>query len=402
MRQPTDPLPSDTGPVELAELDVSDPDEARRLLAMAQARHPWAQTPHGPLLLRYHDVAAMLHDPALDQLGLGLLAMNGVTDGPLYEWWSRIMFANEGARHHQLRVVARGWLSPKRLEALRAPLAAACREIVAGLPRRTEVDLAASVAAPLPMTAICLLLGVDRDDVEGLGAATTEIGMAFGLFDADEHRRIVGALDALLLWGEQVLRTARPGTLARSIADAATSGAVDDEDALALIVNLLFAAQDTTRFLIANSLWSLGRHPEWWEALHGARTTAAAVVEETLRFQPPATGIIRVATAATTVGGLEIAPGDVVSGSLWAAGRDPMVHEHADRFDPDRSAPPTLSFGHGVHYCIGAALARLEATVAIEALVAGDAAVAIDWENGRMREGRSAITGIERLMAVLS
>jgi cytochrome P450 len=401
MRLRTEAPSSGEGPVDVGDLDFSDPDKTRRLLAMAQARHPWAQTLYGPLLLRYRDVAALLHDPALDQLGLGLLAMSGVTDGPLYEWWSRIMFANEGARHRQLRDVARGWLTPKRLEELRAPLVDACEEVVAGLPRRTEVDLAAAVAAPVPMTAICLLLGVDRDDVEALGAATTDLGMAFGLFDADEHRRILEALSALLRWGEEVLRTSRPGTLARSIADAARSGAVDDEDALALIVNLLFAAQDTTRFLIANALWSLGRHPEWWDALHDGRTTAAAVIEETLRFRPPATGVIRVATAATTIGALELAPGDLVSGSLWAAGRDPLVHEHPDRFDPERAGPPTLSFGHGAHYCIGAALARLEATVAIEALVAAEAAVAIDWENGRMRKGRSAITGIERLMAVL-
>lgn len=390
-----------SGPADLRDLDWLEGDEAHRRLAGAMARHDWAHASTGPIVLRYDGVGTVLASRDLDELGVGLLKLSGVTGGVLYEWWTRIMFANEGERHRELRDVARSWLTPRRVEALAQPVRDATRATLDSLPQGERVDLAAAIASPIPAAAICMLLGVDTGEVEQLGEATTDVGLAFGLFDEDEHRRIVAALEVLLEWGDRALRSSEQGTLARAIRDAAAAGDVVWDDAVALIANLLFAGQDTTRFLIANALWLLGRYPDVWEQLVRGKLTAANVVEETLRFQPPASGVIRVATAPVTIGTLRLDAGDVVEASLWSAGRDPAVYEDPQTFRPGLDRAPTLSFGRGRHYCLGAALARLDATVVLDEIAHRCPRLEIDWEQVRWRGGTAAITGVEELPAVL-
>jgi cytochrome P450 len=390
-------------PVDLRQLgDARSIDEEHGLLGVAREHHRLGTDELGPILLRHADVAALLHDPAFEQLGLGLLEFNGVIDGPLYEWWSQIMFANEGERHRRLRKAVRVWLTPKRVADLAGPVESATREILAGLSVGEEFDLADRVANPIPIMAISALLGVDTDQVAELGNATTDIGMAFGFFGADGRRRIEAAVAVLLDWGEEALRCTRPGTLARSIAQADGAGELEHVEAVALIANLLFAAHDTTRFLLANAFWELGRNPEVWDRLAAGAITAADVVEETLRFQPPAIGTIRIARAQTHVGGLDVAPGDLVGASLWSAARDPRVYDNPDVFDPVPRHTPLLSFGHGVHYCIGASLARLEARVVLDTVVSMCPNLSISSDRARSRPDGAAITGIDHLPARLS
>ncbi len=261
-------------------------DDAFELLASAREQHPWAATPMGPELLRHAEVEALLVSPELDQTGMSLMEFNGVTEGLLHDWWSMIMFASEGEQHRRLRSAVRGWLTPRRLSELEDPIRDACEGLMAGLPRGTRVDLAQTLAAEVPLTAVCLLLGVDVDGVAVLGSAATDVGMAFGVFDKDERRQIEAALEVLLEWAERTLAEARPGTLAASIAESADGGALSRQESEALVANIVFAAQDTTRFLIANTLWLLGRNPSVLTDLRHGRTPASAVVEESLRFLP--------------------------------------------------------------------------------------------------------------------
>jgi cytochrome P450 len=353
----------------------------------------------GPVLLRHADVATVLHNPSFEQLGLTLMEYNGVTSGPLHEWWAQIMFANEGDRHARLRAAVRGWLTPRRVGEVADPVRAATTEIVAALPAGEWFDLAAAIADPIPVIGICELLGVDADRVTELGNATTEVGMAFGIFDADERRRIEVALETLLAWADDALASARPDTLAHSIAQDARCGRIDRAEAVTLVTNLLFAAHDTTRFLLANACYELGRNPTVWDDLVTGRTDAADVAEETARFQPPATGTSRIATRRTRIGGLDVEPGQIVGVSLWSAARDPRVHHDPDRFVPGRREAPLLSFGHGAHYCIGAALARVEATTVLRTLATTCPGLEIDSANARQRPGGAAITGIDHLPA---
>ncbi len=111
--------------------------------------------------------------------------------------------------------------------------------------------------------------------------------------------------------------------------------------------------------------------------------------------------MIRVATASVRFGTLELQAGDVVEASLWSAGRDPAVYEDPQMFRPGLDRVPTLSFGRGRHYCLGAALARLEATLVLDEIAQRCPRLAIGWERARMRGGTAAITGVEELPAVL-
>lgn len=388
-------------PVDLREHEAGHRsfDEEHALLGTAREHHPWGQGIMGPVLLRHADVATVLHDPSFEQLGLTLMTYNGVTSGPLHEWWARIMFANEGERHDRLRSVVRGWLTPRRVAAVADPVREATTDVVAAATAGEWFDIGASVANRIPIIGICELLGVDADRVAHLGDATTEVGMAFGIFDSEERRRIEAALETLLTWADEALTTARPDTLAHSIGQAAVGGRVDRSEAIALIANLLFAAHDTTRFLVANACYELGRHPAVWADLVAGRTDAADVTEETARFQPPATGTSRIATRRVRIGELDIEPGEIVGVSLWSAARDPRVHHDPDRFAPGRREAPLLSFGHGAHYCVGAALARVETTTVLRTLARTCPGLEFDSARARQRPGRAAITGIEHLPA---
>ena len=127
---------------------------------------------------------------------------------------------------------------------------------------------------------------------------------------------------------------------------------------------------ETTVNLIANAILALLRHPVQWAALGADGTRVPAVIEETLRYDPPVQMVGRIAAEDMTIAGIDVPAGDVMMLLLAAAQRDPAEFERPDDFDPDRGTLRHLGFGRGAHYCLGAPLARLEASVALSALTA--------------------------------
>jgi cytochrome P450 len=141
------------------------------------------------------------------------------------------------------------------------------------------------------------------------------------------------------------------------------------EDEIVATCNLLLiAGHETTVNLIANGALAMLRHPEHWAALGQDSSRASAIVEETLRYDPPVQLVARVAGADMNIGGARIPQGDTMMLLLAAAHRDPAVTERPDEFDPTRNSVRHLAFGLGPHFCLGAPLARLEATVALSAV----------------------------------
>src|SRR5690606_3058593 len=136
------------------------------------------------------------------------------------------------------------------------------------------------------------------------------------------------------------------------------------------LVLLLVAGNETTTTLIGNAVLELIAHPEAEKRLRDDPALVPTAIDEVLRFSSPVQFDPRRATRATTLRGVEIEPGDYVLCWLGSANRDERVFERPDVFDPGRTRTPHLTFGFGVHYCLGANLARLEARVAIEALLA--------------------------------
>ena len=132
---------------------------------------------------------------------------------------------------------------------------------------------------------------------------------------------------------------------------------------------LLFAGHETTTNLLANALYHLARHPDELDRLRRDPSLYPTAVEEILRFDNPAHGLTRLAKTATEIGGVRVAAGERIFAFVTAANRDPAMHVDPDRLDVGRDPNRHLSFGLGIHFCLGAPLARLEAMVALPRLV---------------------------------
>jgi cytochrome P450 len=143
-----------------------------------------------------------------------------------------------------------------------------------------------------------------------------------------------------------------------------------EDEIVSTCVLLLVAGHETTVNLIGNAILAMLRQPLQWAALGADATRAAAVIEETLRYDPPVQMVGRNAASNMAIAGIEVAEGDVMMLLLAAAQRDPAEFDRPDTFDPDRGTLRHLGFGRGAHYCLGAPLARLEAGVALSALTA--------------------------------
>ncbi|GAB3216739.1 cytochrome P450 [Mycolicibacterium hippocampi] len=239
-------------------------------------------------------------------------------------------------------------------------------------------DAITGLAYPLPVAVICRLLGVPLADEPEFSAASALLAQSLDPFvtvtgQADggfEERMQAG------LWLRDYLRQLiasrrrDPGEdLMSGLIGVEESGdQLTEEEIVATCNLLLIAGHETTVNLIANAILALLRDPPQWAALAADSSRVGAVIEETLRYDPPVQLIGRIAGEDMTIGESTVPKGDNMLLLLAAAHRDPAAFEQPDRFDPDRSTIRHLGFGKGPHFCLGAPLARLEATVALSAL----------------------------------
>ena len=280
--------------------------------------------------------------------------------------------------HTRLRRLVSKAFVPKVVKALEPDIAALVDGLLDGA--QSPFDAIAGLAYPLPVAVICRLLGVPVEDEPRFRAASGLLAQSLDPFltitgapgDGVEERLQAG------LWLRDYLRELiaerrrAPGEdLMSALVGVEESGDVLTEDEIVATCNLLLVAgHETTVNLIANAILALLRHPAQWAALAADPGRAAVVIEETLRYDPPVQLIGRVAGEDMTIGAVTIPQGDNMLLLLAAAHRDPAAVERPDDFDPDRDVIRHLGFGKGPHFCLGAPLARLEATVALTALTA--------------------------------
>ncbi|MEV0761738.1 cytochrome P450 [Nocardia sp. NPDC050435] len=287
----------------------------------------------------------------------------------------RSMFSVDGPEHRRLRLKTTQALSRKRLEDLRPTIESITAELLDDLEKAGEagvVDLKTVFAYPLPMRVIGKLMGVNPADENLL------LGWYKKFFSVmtpqDERLRVIGELD--VYFTEMVrAKTATPGDDLTSALIQATDGGepLTEAEVIGNLKALVAAGHETTVSLLVNAVRALLAHPEQLAALHSGDREWAAAIEETLRFDGPVSHLLmRFATEDITIGDLVIEKGDGVVMSYRAIGRDTDLHgADADEFDLTRpTAPRNMSFGYGPHICPGAALARLEAAIALPALFA--------------------------------
>jgi cytochrome P450 len=365
----------------VATIDVLDPALwADPHGALARAEGPVARTTDGqPMLLRYADVDEALRHPGLATFSVpSLLDHNGIADGPLREWCELLMLSLEGDDHARLRGLVSRAFTPRRVETARAGVRAFVRDLLDRADGR--IDWVHDVAHELPVWVVCEMLGVPSDDRHLFKEWTVDLALAFAnVLTDDERARAEHALTSLYAYVRALVASRRAAAGASDGPDDLLGALVETShedqrlsgtELEAMVVNLLQGGHETTRSALSIALATLLDQPAQLDRLHGDPSLVPNAVEELLRYESPTFSTMRVARSEpVTIGPVTLEPGQPVHLSLLAANRDPDRFERADVLDVGRTDVRHVSFGYGVHHCIGAALARLELQEALAELV---------------------------------
>lgn len=292
--------------------------------------------------------------------------------------------------HTRLRKLVSKAFAPKVVNALQPDITAMVDGLLDQIAERGHFDVIGDLAYPLPVAVICRLLGVPLEDEPMFSQASALLAEALDPFVA-----ITGAPSGKFEERMQAIRWLRgyfhelierrrsdPGDdlLSGLIAVEESGDQLTEEEIVSTCNLLLIAGHETTVNLIANAILAMLRHPEQWAALGADAGRASAVVEETLRYDPPVQLAGRNALEDMVIGDTTMIKGDTMMVLLAAAQRDPAEYDRPDTFDPDRGTLRHLGFGRGAHYCLGAPLARLEAGVALSAVTARFPGARLDSE----------------------
>ncbi|MGH3945625.1 MAG: cytochrome P450 [Pseudonocardiaceae bacterium] len=282
--------------------------------------------------------------------------------------------------HTRLRRLMHPLFTARRIERLRPMVSKLARDLVAQFAHTGQADLVAELALPLTVGVLCELAGLPPGDLERFGPWVRDVHQTEG--GADAGRRMVEAIQAMDAYlagviGARRLRAGRSrGTPADVLTElacpSAATGRLGDDELIALGRDLLVGGYESTKNLIAGGMLALLTHPGPMAELLADPTLVPLAVEELLRYAPPFPRMEqRYATADIEVGGALISRGEPVIADLFAANRDPARFPDPDRLTIADSARGQLSFGPGTHHCLGAAVARLEAEVAVQTLLTG-------------------------------
>ncbi|MGW1198265.1 cytochrome P450 family protein [Streptomyces sp. NPDC002536] len=330
---------------------------------------------------RHEELKEFLADP---DVAKGACHFTALREGAIPDGWPLTIFATlegmttaDGIDHRRLRGIVTKVFTPARIEGLRPRVERLTAELLDGLGAAADasgvVDLRHHFALPLPMSVIGELLGVPP----GMRGELRRFSYAIARTTATPEESTATNLGMAEALGRlAALRRAEPGddlTSALVAAHDEDGSALDDRELTATLLTLVVAGHETTLALITNAVRALCTHPDQLELVRSGKAGWADAVEETLRYDAPV-GLFpfRYPLRDLPVGGTVVPRGTPVLAAYASAGRDERAYgPDADRFDVTRRpAGRLLSFGHGAHYCIGAPLARLEATVALEALFA--------------------------------
>lgn len=329
------------------------------------------------LVVRYEEAILALNDSRLSKNMHAALASGSavVAEGLPGPAFARHMLTVDPPDHTRLRRLVSAAFSPRRVEALRSNVQTITDDLLDEIAKQgpaSRIDLVAAFAFPLPFTVICELLGVPQSDRSRLGRAFTKLlvptsSPAEYAVAKEASDVVVGMLEALV--------AAKKGDACDDLISGLISARdgderLDNQELLSTIFQLMVAGHDTTASLIGNSFVAMFRNPTLLEKLRSDPEQIPAAVEEFLRYDAPVPhATFRYTVEPVELGGATIPAGEQVIICLAAANRDPARYPSSERVEIDRSASRHLAFGHGIHHCLGAPLARMEGVVAIGTLL---------------------------------
>ena len=359
---------------------VDDPHPYLHRLRAEDPVH-WSDAHRAWLLTRYDDVVAAFRDPRLsaERIRSVLPDAVGVEEreefDPILRLLANWMVFKDPPDHGRLRSLARAAFTPKMIEGLRGMIEEIVDPVLDRLARMSRADFVTDFAYPLPATVIARMLGVPDEDQEEFKKWSEDIEpIVFGGSDhgARRARAREGLLALETYFGELLDRFRREpaANLLTALARSEERGDVLSRDeVIATCILLLFAGHETTTNLLSTGLLGLLRNPDEMARLAADPALMPVAVEEFLRYEGPTKIQPRIAVEEFELRGRRIRPGERVFLVQAAANRDPEAFRDSDRLDVGRRENDHVAFGYGIHHCLGAPLARLEAKVAFARLL---------------------------------
>ena len=350
--------------------EAQHPDEAHAIISQTREKAPIAIGPYGPELLTYDLVHTALRDPRFRVPQGMFLAAQGITSGPLWDRIAVNILSLDGEEHHRLRRLVSKAFTPKATARLRTTIVEVITGLVDRHSARGHCDVVTDIARQFPIPVICALLGTPPEDWELFSDWTDDILEAFGWNAASQTPTILAAWEALDAYIDDMVARRRHALTDDLISELIR--AEDDGDRLSsdelrmLVASLLMGGTDTTRLQLGGAVHVLCDHPDQWALLRRHPELAVNAVHELMRHSPITFVTLRVAIEDIDLAGVKIPAGTIVVVNTGAANRDPAVCDDPDRLDISRvGTSPIQTFGGGMHYCLGANLARLELAEAL-------------------------------------
>lgn len=284
-----------------------------------------------------------------------------------------MVITTDPPKHDRLRSLVNRGFTPSRIGRFEPRLREIAADQFAALDARGECDLVADLAVPVPVRVIAELLGVDPDRLEDFKRWSQAAITIFGRPVSPEVRDAANAsIDELSAYIEAAVeeRRAEPGQdLISVLIEKEAEDALTLDEVIGFVILMLVAGNETTTNLIGNTAIALLDNPDQLAAVQAEPALISDLVEEALRYTSPVQLLFRQTLREVQLGGVTLPAGAIVLPSYAAANRDPTRFRDPDHFDVKRNAHGHLAFGLGIHFCLGAGLARLEARVVFEGLV---------------------------------
>ncbi|MBJ8344428.1 cytochrome P450 [Antrihabitans sp. YC2-6] len=390
----------------LADHGQAGPYDAFRRLREA---HPALLTQSGVLVLsRYDDCAAALRDRRLgkvdESLGFGLTDIPEELQRQAMHRFRRTMLFRNPPDHQRLRRLVADVFTPHHVQDLRARIVLQIDRLLDGIAEKPVADIIAELALPLPVNVIGDLLGVPA---EARSAAAPLVRALVASLEPSANTadltRACEAEDQLAQYFSELIAAKRADPsddLLSRLAAARGDDTLDDDECVGTAILLFAAGFETTTNLIGNGVAALLSHPDQMALLRQRPDLAATAVDELLRYDAPVQTNGRTVLEATRLAGIDLRPGQVVLTLLGAANRDPDRFPNPDVLDITRTGTVPLSFGAGIHFCLGAPLARLEGIELFPRLVSRFPRLTLAsepiWRTGMSFRGLSSLKVVSR------
>jgi cytochrome P450 len=345
------------------------------VLGALRERSWWAETPVGPAVLRYAPVQTLLGLRELRTPGVDFLALQGITEGPLVDTMRSFLLNADGDDHHRLRRLVSKAFTVRRVEDFRPAVRGYADELIAGLAGTDRTDFVAAFAEPFSLRVLCGFVGIPEGDSAQVHRWAHDVALIFGFSVAEHAPRIEAAVRALHGFIDELIEARRraPGSdLLSALILAEESGELlSDAELRAMVITMLSAGQGTVQHQLSHAVAAFAAYPEQWRLLAARPQLAADAAEEVVRFCPSSVlGVPRIAKVEVELHGTAFPAGTCLLPITGSANRDSAVFDRPDTLDITRRRATQLTFGGGMHYCLGAALARVELQEALPRLAA--------------------------------